>query len=194
MAGCAQGVKLMKQRAVVESRRPRLLITRNVACRVKWFDPNKGYGFAVPDAGGDDVQLHVSILSRDGHEVTYEGSTMVCDVAKKETGCNVWRVISLDNSTAVVKDKPKKAQPLPRIAEEVVPTGEAEVTCKWFSWQRGFGFVTRGEGTPDIFVYEDTLLRCGITDLPRGVVFVVQYGPAAKGLMVTHIKIKLGGR
>lgn len=46
---------------------------------VKWFNPNKGYGFIAPDAGGNDVFLHVSAVERagidrldDGQKVSYE--------------------------------------------------------------------------------------------------------------------------
>ena len=33
---------------------------------VKWFNSTKGYGFLAPEAGGNDIFLHVSALEKAG--------------------------------------------------------------------------------------------------------------------------------
>lgn len=41
---------------------------------VKWFNPNKGYGFIQPDNGGKDVFVHISAVERAGLSSVNEGA------------------------------------------------------------------------------------------------------------------------
>lgn len=41
---------------------------------VKWFNPDKGYGFIQPDNGGKDVFVHVSAVERAGLSTLKEGA------------------------------------------------------------------------------------------------------------------------
>ncbi|HOO82648.1 MAG TPA: cold-shock protein [Alphaproteobacteria bacterium] len=40
---------------------------------VKWFNPEKGYGFIVPDNGGKDVFVHISAVEAAGLRTLDEG-------------------------------------------------------------------------------------------------------------------------
>ena len=40
---------------------------------VKWFNPTKGFGFIVPDEGGDDAFVHISAVEKAGMTSLTEG-------------------------------------------------------------------------------------------------------------------------
>ena len=54
---------------------------------VKWFNPDKGYGFIQPDDGGKDVFVHISAVEQSGLRNLQEGQKINYEViADKRTG------------------------------------------------------------------------------------------------------------
>ena len=152
---------------------------------IKWFDVSKGYGFIVPDGGMADVLLHVTCLRRDGYQTAYEGARVVCEALVRPKGMQALRILSMDESTAVHPAQ----QPPARTHVTVAPTSGLErAIVKWFNRLRGFGFLTRGEGTPDIFVHMETLRRYGMAELRPGQTVLVRFGPGPKGMMATEVR------
>jgi cold shock protein len=155
---------------------------------IKWFDISKGYGFIVPDNGMADVLLHVTCLRRDGFQTAYEGARVVAEVQERQKGYQCFRVISMDESTSI-----HPSQLPPRTHTSVTPTSGLErAWVKWFNRLRGFGFLTRGEGTPDIFVHMETLRRFGLTELRPGQIVLVRFGHGPKGLMAAEVRPDTG--
>ncbi len=151
---------------------------------VKWFDVAKGFGFIIPDNGMQDVLLHVTCLRRDGYQTILEGTRIVALVQKRDRGYQAFRILSMDQSTAI---HPSQLPPV-RTHVQVTPTSGLErALVKWFNRTKGFGFLTRGEGTEDIFIHMETLRRFGLTKLRPGQVVLVRFGNGDKGLMAAEI-------
>jgi cold shock protein len=59
---------------------------------VKWFEPEKGYGFISPDGGGKDVFIHITALRRSGVTALDPGQRVRVEVVDGKKGQEAERV------------------------------------------------------------------------------------------------------
>ncbi|SLN76952.1 cold-shock protein [Oceanibacterium hippocampi] len=155
--------------------------------RVKWFNTVKGFGFITPPEEEGDVFVHLTCLREAGHEGLIEGATVRCEAIRRPKGLQAVRVIAVDNSTATGPELRPTRPPTTQLTVDA--TGEfVETTVKWFDPVKGYGFLTRGEGTQDIFVHMETLRREGIVPLQPGQRLRVRIGIGPKGPQAAEIE------
>lgn len=136
---------------------------------VKWYEPAKGYGFAVPDGGASEVFVHSSAIVTGG--VVTAGQRVAFLVGEGERGPQAEHVVPLGVG----------------VAAPVVADG-ADGTVSWYDAGKGFGFVTPDGGGEDVFVNVRALAEgvTGLNDGDRVSYDVVQgdRGPQARNLRV----------
>ena len=107
----------------------------------------------------------MTVLRRDGFQTIFEGARVVAEAQRRERGLQVFRVLSVTQGEGA---QPPQLPPA-RTRAQATSVGAFEIVIvKWFNRSRGFGFLTRGEGTEDIFVHMETLATLRLRRSPAG--------------------------
>jgi cold shock protein len=64
----------------------------------------------------------------------------------------------------------------------------AQGTVKWFNDQKGYGFITSGEGK-DLFVHHTSILGDGFKSLPEGAEVQFEIGKGEKGPCAIQVSL-----
>ena len=59
---------------------------------VKWFDEKKGFGFIIPEEGGDDLFVHHSNIVTDGFRTLQDGQKVEFEAAEGKKGLEATEV------------------------------------------------------------------------------------------------------
>lgn len=152
-----------------------------VGATVKWYNPDKGFGFVQLADGSGDAFLHASVVERSGQGAVPPGATLEVRIGAGPKGPQVTEILSLDTSTAS-QERPRPARP-ERTAypPDERATVEEFGTVKWYNAAKGFGFIGPDQGGKDIFVHASVLERAGITALAEGQRVAVEVAHRSKG-------------
>ena len=132
---------------------------------VKWFNPDKGFGFVELADGSGDAFLHIGVLERGGHDAVLPETKLRVQVGQGQKGRQVTAVLELDASTATAS-RPRMSGDRER--PDATTASEIHGTVKWFNGQKGFGFVAAEDGGKDVFLHISIVDRAGIQALPEG--------------------------
>ncbi|ANC92227.1 cold-shock protein [Azospirillum humicireducens] len=87
-------------------RQPNVVATQ-VTATVKWFNPERGYGFVKVGDSGKDALLPASLVVPAGHTTLPDGATVVVDIVEDRKGQQVSVLHSVDLSTAAAPARPQ---------------------------------------------------------------------------------------
>jgi CspA family cold shock protein len=175
---------------------------------VKWFNPEKGFGFVALSDGSGDAFLHANTLNQSGHSAVSPGATLRVRIGQGQKGRQVSEVLSVDESTAT----PSASRGVgaarapsaggfgdrgggfsggaaPRRGAPTGPAVEMQGTVKWYNATKGFGFVAPAEGGKDVFVHASALQRAGVMQLAEGQTIWMDVVQGAKGPEAASIRI-----
>jgi len=62
---------------------------------VKWFNPDKGFGFITPDDGGKDLFVHHSEIQGSGFKSLNEGQKVEYEIGQGQKGPCANKVVPL---------------------------------------------------------------------------------------------------
>jgi CspA family cold shock protein len=160
-----------------------------VLAKVKWYNPDKHYGFVELTEGSGDAFLHATALAGIGINALQPGETLELRVAPGQRGLAVTEVISVDSSTAA-PPRPSRTRFRPSLDTQPEKAAVQEIgTVKWYNAGRGFGFIVLDNGGTEVFVHASALARSGIMSLWEGQRVFVSVFEGQKGPQVSSFQI-----
>ena len=136
---------------------------------VKFFNPQKGFGFIVRDDGGEDVFVHISAVEQAGLTDLADGQPLEFTLVDRGGRISATNIRIDGEPMPVERGGGGAAGGGDRGGPQRQLTGEkAEGTVKFFNAMKGFGFIQRDDGQPDAFVHISAVERAGIPTLNEG--------------------------
>jgi CspA family cold shock protein len=136
---------------------------------VKFFNPQKGFGFIVRDDGGEDVFVHISAVEQAGLTDLADGQPLEFTLVDRGGRISATNLRIEGEPMAVERSAGGGAGAGGDRGPQRQLTGEkASGTVKFFNAMKGFGFIQRDDGQPDAFVHISAVERAGIPTLNEG--------------------------
>ncbi|MFU8865876.1 MAG: cold-shock protein [Rhodobacterales bacterium] len=158
---------------------------QTIACRVKWFDPKKGFGFLIPDTGGPDILLHANVLRNAGRGSIADGVRLDAIVGQVDGRwqASAVSVIHSDSDHAVSL----LAQFSALDPEELRALPYQPARVKWFDHGKGFGFANVFGSSEDVFIHIEVLKAAGLAILDPGEAVLLRVIDEERGRLAVEV-------
>lgn len=150
-----------------------------VTGRVKWYDPQRGFGFVLSDTGEGDIMVHANVVKARGLTTLVTGQQIDLEVEQTDRGFLAVEILDAE----VI---PEEEGVIARIV--ITPeqrAGLMPARVKWFDRVKGFGFINVFGQTDDVFLHMETLRENGHDEVQQGDAIAVLIGEGPKGPIVT---------
>jgi CspA family cold shock protein len=158
---------------------------RVVTGQVKWFDPDKGFGFVVAEDVGPDILLHANVLRNFGQSSVAEGAVVEMVLQDTARGVQAVEILSITPPVVAPTSVLADFESLTDIDIENHPLTPARV--KWFDKSKGFGFANVFGNAEDVFIHVEVLRRSGLSELQPGEALAVRVMDGQRGKMAMQI-------
>ena len=135
---------------------------------VKFFNPQKGFGFIVRDDGGEDVFVHISAVEQAGLTDLADGQPLEFTLVDRGGRISATNLRIEGEPMAVERSGGGGAGAGAGGPQRQLTGEKASGTVKFFNAMKGFGFIQRDDGQPDAFVHISAVERAGIPTLNEG--------------------------
>jgi CspA family cold shock protein len=141
---------------------------------VKFFNPQKGFGFIVRDDGGEDVFVHISAVEQAGLTDLADGQPLeftLVDRGGRISATNLkidGEPMEVVRSSAPREGAPREGGGFGGGPQRQLTGEKAQGTVKFFNSMKGFGFISRDDGQPDAFVHISAVERAGLPTINEG--------------------------
>jgi len=136
---------------------------------VKFFNPQKGFGFIVRDDGGEDVFVHISAVEQAGLTDLADGQPLEFTLVDRGGRISATNLRIEGEPMPVERTGGGGGGAGGAGGPQRQLTGEkASGTVKFFNAMKGFGFIQRDDGQPDAFVHISAVERAGMPTLNEG--------------------------
>ncbi len=132
---------------------------------VRWFDPERGFGFLAPEDGSADLFVHASEIAgetrllREGQAVEFEVGEG--DRGPQARGVRVTGAVAADAALGVLG------------------------TVKWYEPAKGYGFASPDGGGLEVFLHSSAIVTGGVVTAGQRVAFLV--GEGERGPQAEHV-------